>query len=93
MYKHFAAFPNMRQCTQSYSSFHVPSSHTGSGTIVRCVDAGVGMFFLEQMCHWPWVFRYQMIQPDSMSLLWSVKNPDVEISAPVSACMLPCFPE
>jgi hypothetical protein len=39
----------------------------GSGTIRRCDLIGVGMAFLEKVCHWTCPLRFQRLKPGPVS--------------------------
>lgn len=71
---------------------NVPNRLTGGETIGRCGVIGVGMFLLEELCHWCWSFRFQRLKPVLVSFSSIAINPDIELSTTVSACMLPRFP-
>ena len=56
---------------------------SGSGTVRRCGLVGVGMAFLDKVCHWQRTLRSQMLKPSQGVILFLLcVYPDVELSAP-----------
>jgi hypothetical protein len=45
-----------------------PHRLIGSGTIRRCGFFGVDVALLEEVCHWRWALRFQMLKPGLVSL-------------------------
>ena len=39
-----------------------------SDTIMRCGLIGLGVTLLEEVCHWGWALRFQVLKPDPVSL-------------------------
>jgi hypothetical protein len=59
----------------------------------RCGLVGVGVTLLEEMCHWGWALRSQMIKPGSMAHSLVPADPDIELSATSPVPWLPpCSP-
>jgi hypothetical protein len=40
----------------------------GSGTIGRCDFVGIGVAFLNKLCHWGWPLKFQKLKPGPVSL-------------------------
>lgn len=48
-----------------------------------------GLVLLEEVSHWGWALRFQMLKPAPESHSFPAANPDVELSAASSAAYLP----
>ena len=55
---------------------------SGSGTVWRSGLLGIGVAFLDEVCHWGRALRFQMLKPGQCVFLFLLcAYPDVELSA------------
>jgi hypothetical protein len=68
----------------------------GSGTLRRCGLMGVGVALLEEVCHWGWALRFQILKPSPVwhSLPAAYRSRCTTLSffsSTTPACMPPYF--
>jgi hypothetical protein len=58
-----------------------------------CDLVGVGVAFLEEVCHWRWALKLQMLKlgPVAHFVFQLPANPDVELLAPSPVSYLPVY--
>jgi hypothetical protein len=58
----------------------------------RCDLLGVVVALLEEVCHWRWALRFQMLKPGPVPPSLSLPaDPDVEFFSAMSSCVPPYF--